>query len=120
MKTEATHDPGTLERLFGATSAAARVLDFMNIFCEYDYNKKDIAENSNVTPQRITKVINKLVDLELIKKTRESGRSEMYKFNTENPAAKYLAQFAHELAAQEGQKIAARELAKEAQQPQAF
>lgn len=110
---DSQHDPGQLELLFGKQSAAARILDFMHIFRDWDYNIKDIAENSNVSPRHATIAIQKLERLELIKKTRTVGNSQMYKYNTENKAAMLLNQFALELAGQEAQKIADQELAKE-------
>jgi hypothetical protein len=107
------HEPGQLEELFGNRSATARILDFISVFRDYDYNKQDIAKNSDVSPRHATIAIEKLEKLELIKKTRNIGQSQMYKFNTENPVAMLLAKFAHELAAQECTKIANQELSKE-------
>jgi DNA-binding MarR family transcriptional regulator len=109
------HDPGTLERLFGSTSATTRILDFMSVFRDWDYNKKEIAENSNISQKHVTKALNKLEQLELIKKTRNVGNSQMYKYNTENKAAMLLEKFALEIAGQEAQKIADAEIAKEEQ-----
>ncbi len=103
---ESEHEPGQLEELFGSRSATARILDFMSVFRDYDYNKQDIAENSDVSPRHTATAINKLEKLEIIKKTRTVGVSQMYKFNSENPAAMLLAKFVHELAAQECTKLA--------------
>ncbi|MGD6808161.1 MAG: hypothetical protein ACQCN3_00520 [Candidatus Bathyarchaeia archaeon] len=102
------HENGTLEDLFGS-SATARILDFMAVSKDYDYNKQDIAENSEVSLRHAYTAIDKLEKLELIKKTRHVGLSQMYKFNIENQAAKILADFAHTLAAQECTKIANKE-----------
>ncbi|MDR0492092.1 MAG: hypothetical protein LBH74_00405 [Nitrososphaerota archaeon] len=111
------HDPGQLEMLFGK-SATTRVLDFMHVFDCYDYNKKDIAENSGISPRHATLAIKKLEKLELIKKTRTIGNSQMYQYNIENPAAKALDTFTLKLAGQECQKIADQELKKQqSQQP---
>ncbi|MFB3889368.1 MAG: hypothetical protein ACE14S_07745 [Candidatus Bathyarchaeia archaeon] len=106
------HDPGPLERLFG-NSATARILDFMHVFRDWDYSKQDIAENSDVSPRHAAKAIDKLERLELIKRTRNVGRAQMYQYNTQNPAAQLLQKFALELAGQEAQKIADKEIAKE-------
>jgi hypothetical protein len=106
------HETGQLEELFGNRSATARILDFMAVFREYDYNKQDIARNSDVSPRHAAAAIDKLEKLEIIKKTRNVGLSQMYKFNTENPVAMLLAKFAHDLAAQECTKIANQEIAK--------
>jgi len=112
MKNNKNHDAGTLERLFGNT-ATARILDFMHIFRDWDYSKQDISENSDVSPRHAAKAIDKLEKLELIKKTRNVGRAQMYQYNMQNPAAQLLQKFALELASQEAQKIADQEIAKE-------
>ncbi|MDR0471686.1 MAG: hypothetical protein LBH79_08205, partial [Nitrososphaerota archaeon] len=52
-----------------------------------DYNKKDIADNSNVSPQHITKALNRLEQLNLIKQTRKIGNAQMYQYNTGNQTA---------------------------------
>jgi hypothetical protein len=106
------HDQATLERLFGST-ATARILDFMHIFRDWDYSKMDIAKNSNVSFRHTLTAIEKLEQIELIKKTRTVGRAQMYQYNTENKAAQLLQKFAIELACQEAQKIADEEIAKE-------
>jgi hypothetical protein len=107
------HEPGQLEELFGSRSATARILDFISVFRDYDYNKQDIAKNSDVSPRHAAAAIDKLERLEIIKKTRKVGLSQMYKFNTENPIAMLLAKFTHDLAAQECTKLANQDLAKE-------
>jgi len=106
------HDPGQLEMLFGK-SAVARILDFMHVFRDWDYNKQDIAKNSNVSPRHATIAIEKLEKVGLIKKTRTIGNAHMYKYNCENKAAMTLNSFTLELADQETQKIVEQELTKE-------
>ena len=112
MENSKNHDPGQLERLFGNT-ATTRILDFIHIFRDWDYSKQDISENSGVSFRHAAKAIDKLEKLELIKKTRNVGRAQMYQYNMKNPAAQLLQKFALELAGQEAQKIADREIAKE-------
>ncbi len=112
MKNNENHDAGPLERLFGNT-ATARVLDFMHVFRDWDYSKQDISENSDLSFRHAAKAIDKLEKLELIKKTRNVGRAQMYQYNTQNKAAQLLQKFALELAGQEAQKIADQEIAKE-------
>ena len=112
MKNNNNHDSGQLERLFGNT-ATARILDFMHIFRDWDYSKQDIAKNSDVSFRHAAKAIDKLEKLELIKKTRNVGRAQMYQYNVQNPAAQLLQKFALELAGQEAQKIADKEITKE-------
>ncbi len=86
------HNPGTLERLFN--SAPARILDFLQVFRNYDYSKQDIAKNSNVSFRHAIREIDRLEKLGLITKTRNVGHSHMYKFNTENETAMLLQKFA--------------------------
>lgn len=112
MTRHKTHDPATLERLFGS-SAATRILDQLTLFHDYDYSKIDIARNSEVSFPHALREIEKLEKLEIVKKTRTIGRAQMYKLNTENPAIKLLLRFKFELACQEAQKIADQEIAKE-------
>lgn len=108
------HNPGTLERLVG-NAATARILDFMNVFRDWDYSKRDIARNSDVSFRHASKAIDRLEDLGLIKKTRKVGRAQMYQYNMENSAARFLQSFLLELAYQEGLKIAPTQIAKEEQ-----
>ena len=112
MTRNKTHEPATLERLFGS-STATRILDQLTLFHDYDYSKMDIAKNSDISFPHALREIKKLEKLELIKKTRTIGRAQMCKLNTENPAAQLLIKFKLELAGQEAQKIADQEIAKE-------
>jgi len=93
MKQTEDHSPGALERLFGAKSATARVLDFMSTCRRYDYNKKDIADNSNLSQKHVKFAIEKLEQLNLIKQTRTIGNAILYQYNTENQAADLLEKF---------------------------
>ncbi|MDR0471037.1 MAG: hypothetical protein LBH79_04850 [Nitrososphaerota archaeon] len=113
MGEENTHDPGPLERLFGSTSATARVIDFMSTFDCYDYNKKDIAENSNVSQKHVKYAIEKLEQLGIIKKTRKIGSSEMYQYDMTNQAAELLEKFSMIIATHQCEKTVAEELAKQ-------
>jgi len=81
----------------------------MSVFRDWDYNKQDIAKNSGLSPRHATIALEKLEKLELIKKTRNIGNSQMYKYNTENPVAMMLKKFSLDLAFQECQKIANQE-----------
>ena len=107
-------ESGPLERLFNGT-APAKILDFLTVFQDYDYSKMDVAKNSGVSFRHALREIKKLEKLNLIKQTRNVGHAQMYKLNTENPAAQLLSKFAlkvastevdHELALQEKQKHA--------------
>lgn len=71
--------------------------------------------NSDVSFRHALKAIDRLEDLGLIKKTRKVGRAQMYQYNMENSAARFLQSFLLELAYQGGLKIAATQIAKEEQ-----
>ena len=67
-----------------------RMLDFLIVFREYDYNKQDIAKNSNVSWNTLDKIWNKLVDSSIIVHTRKVGKSQMFRINQDNVAVKKL------------------------------
>jgi hypothetical protein len=111
-KIEKALETGPLERLYNGV-APAKILDFLTLFHDYDYSKMDMAKNSDVSFRHALREIAKLEELGLIKQTRTVGHAQMYKLNTENPAATLLRKFVLEIAGQEAQKIADREIAKE-------
>jgi hypothetical protein len=113
-KTEKALTTGPLERLYNGV-AAAKILDFLTVFHDYDYSKMDIAKNSGVSFRHALREIAKLEQLGLIKQTRTVGHAQMYKLNTDNPATALLCKFTIELATQEAQKIANAEIKKEKQ-----
>ena len=112
LKTEKALETGPLERLYSGV-ASAKILDFLTLFHDYDYSKMDVAKNSGVSFRHALREIAKLEELGLIKQTRTVGHAQMYRLNTENPAAILLRKFALEIAGQEAQKIADQEIAKE-------
>jgi len=112
LKTEKALETGPLERLYNGV-APAKILDFLALFREYDYSKMDIAKNSGVSFRHALREIAKLEELGLIKQIRTVGHAQMYKLDTENPAAILLRKFVLEIAGQEAQKIADQEIAKE-------
>ena len=112
MTRNKNHEPATLERLFGS-STATRILDQLTLFQDDSYSKTEISKNSDISFQHTIKELTKLEEQNLIKKTRTIGNAQMYKINTENPAVQLLIKFKFELARQEAQKIADQETAKE-------
>ncbi|MCL2288098.1 MAG: hypothetical protein FWC33_02815 [Candidatus Bathyarchaeota archaeon] len=110
-KQQKDHNPGTLERLFN--SAPARILDFLQVFRNYDYSKQDIAKNSNVSFRHAIREIDRLEKLGLITKTRNVGHSHMYKFNTENETAMLLQKFALKQALDECEREAKKQTKQE-------
>ena len=67
-----------------------RVLDFLIVFREYDYNKQDIAKNSNVSWNTLDRLWDNLIDSSIIIPTRKVGKSQMYKMNIDNISVKKL------------------------------
>ena len=67
-----------------------RVLDFLIVFREYDYNKQDIAKNANVSWNTLDKIWDKLVDLSIIVYTRKVGKSQMFRINLDKVAVEKL------------------------------
>jgi len=67
-----------------------RVLDFLVENEIFDYTKKEIAKNSEVSWNTLETFWDKLVEKEIILRTRKIGKSEMFKLNTENPVVQKL------------------------------
>ena len=61
-----------------------RVLDFLITYEDFDYNKKDISKNANVAWNTLEIFWNKLIDQNIIIKTRRVGKSDMFKLNKES------------------------------------
>jgi len=101
---KALPEGGTLERLFTG-NITAKILDFLSIHRNYDYNKQDIAKYSGVSMRHTLNVIEKLEKLGLIKHTRKVGHSHMYQYNTDNITAKTLYNFSLQLSFDECDKI---------------
>jgi DNA-binding transcriptional ArsR family regulator len=68
-----------LEKIFH--SASARIVDFLLIYREFDYSEADIARKIEMTPKTVGKEIPILLEEGVVKLTRKSGRSNMYKIN---------------------------------------
>lgn len=64
---------------------------------EFDYNVTEIAELAGVSRNTVYRHLDDLVEIGVIKKTRETGGSPRYKLNKENAAAKRIAQLEWEL-----------------------
>jgi len=88
---------GILGELFLGTSTA-KILDFLLIFREFDYSESDIARNAGISTRHIYRAIPKLEKWGLIDNTRTSGRSKMYKINSNSEAIQHLEKFAFVIA----------------------
>lgn len=64
---------------FFGDSPMMRILDFLLVFREYDYNKQDIAMNSNISWNTLNKLWADLIESTFIIPTRKVGKSQMYK-----------------------------------------
>ncbi|MFH1751817.1 MAG: hypothetical protein ABH821_02665 [archaeon] len=74
---------------FGDTPAI-RIIDFLLLYDIFDYSKKDICKNADVSWNTLEKLWDNIEKNEIVKNTRKIGKSKMYKLNTENPAVKQL------------------------------
>lgn len=111
-KKEKALESGSLERFFKG-SAMARILDFLTVFKEWDYSKSDIAKNSGVSFRTVLRLLPRLEELGVVKKTRNVGKALMYQFDVNNPIAKAANELAWQIAKHDAEKVAAEELAEE-------
>lgn len=104
-------DCGPLERMFTG-SAMAKILDFLDTFQEWDYNKTDISKNSGVNIRTVLRLLPTLEDYGIIVNTRNVGKSQMYQFNAESPVAKAAHNLITQISIFDAQKIVELEQAK--------
>jgi DNA-binding transcriptional ArsR family regulator len=78
------------DRIFN--NAPAKILDFLTIFREYDYSEADIAKKTGLSAKTVSNSLETLLNEEIIRLTRKSGKSNMYKL-TESQRVKDLVQF---------------------------
>ncbi|MDE1850587.1 MAG: hypothetical protein KGH54_02215 [Candidatus Micrarchaeota archaeon] len=79
-------------RLFG-TSPTVKVLDFLLTAREFDYSKKEIAENSVVSYNTLNSIWSELLGNKLIVKTRRIGKQDLFRLNQENKEVMLLVKF---------------------------
>jgi DNA-binding transcriptional ArsR family regulator len=94
--------------IFG-NSPQTKILDFLADHPEYDYSVSEIASHSLVSRPTVYKIIDILLEKQLVIRTREQGTSSLFKLNLENRVIQLLLQFDFELAG----KTAARESKKQ-------
>jgi len=86
-----------------------RVLDFLLTYREFDYSKKEIAENAKVSYNTLNSFWREMLKSKIIK-TRRIGKQDMFKLNQENKLVKALIAFFDSLVAEaideQKQKIA--------------
>jgi predicted transcriptional regulator len=67
-----------------------RIIDFLIEDYLFDYDRKEIAKQSGVAWNTFKKIFDKLVEHQLVIKTRKVGKSEMFMINKENPIVQKL------------------------------
>jgi len=67
-----------------------RVLDFLLTYRGFDYSKKEIAENANVSYNTLNSFWRKLVSDGVIIKTGRKDRQDVFRLNKENKIVKNL------------------------------
>jgi DNA-binding transcriptional ArsR family regulator len=71
-------------------SPSIKVLDFLLLSKDFDYSKKEIAENSKISYNTLNAIWPYLIQNEILKKTRKLGKQEMFKLNAETLQVKLL------------------------------
>lgn len=74
-----------------------KVLDFFLMHPSFDYSKSQVAAEADISRITIEKIWKRLVKNEIIIKTRDVGRAELFKLNTQNAKVKALMKFDFEL-----------------------
>lgn len=64
-----------------------RILDFLIENRVFDYSRKDIAKLSGISYNTLKELFDKLIENELIIKTRKVGKSDMFQLNKSNPVS---------------------------------
>lgn len=82
--------------LFG-DGPKVRILAALLADPELDHNVTEIAEMAGVSRNTVYRHLDDLLDIGVVRKTRETGGSPRYKIDKENPAAKKLAELEWEL-----------------------
>jgi predicted transcriptional regulator len=70
-----------------------KVWDFLLTAREFDYSKKEIAENADISYNTLNSLWSSLLANEIIVKTRRIGKQDMFKLNAENLFVKELIKF---------------------------
>ncbi len=79
-------------------SPLIKVLDFFLTFPSFDYSKTQVANEAGISRITIGKIWKDLIRKRIIIKTRNIGKAELYKLNTENARVKILMKIGIELA----------------------
>ena len=74
-------------------SPTAKVLDFMLTGREFDYSKREIAENAGISYNTLNAVWRQLLEDGTLIKTRRIGKQDMFKLNEGSQNVKILISF---------------------------
>ena len=89
-------EKGPLESVFPGSTA--KILDFLATFKEWDYSVSDISRNVDLSFKTTLGEIKNLKDQEVILKTRNVGKSNMYKLNLDSKQGQYIDKLIFEIA----------------------
>jgi len=84
-----TYEKSLFVKLLG-NSPYIRVLDFLLTYRGFDYSKKEISENANVSYNMLNSFWRKLVSDGIIIKTRRQKDHDLFRLNQKNNSAKKL------------------------------
>ena len=84
-----TYKNSLFAKLLG-NSPYIRVLDFLLTYRGFDYSKKEIVENANVSYNTLNSFWRKLVSDSIIIKTRREKDHDLFRLNQKNNSAKKL------------------------------
>ncbi len=82
-----------------------RVLDFLIENDIFDYSKKDICRNADVSWNTLETFWSKLEKMKIVTYARKVGKASMYKLNTENQIVKQLIELDNKLMQKSMEKI---------------
>ena len=87
------------------TGAVAKVLDFLLTFEGFNYSKAEIARNSEIDYETFYNLWEKLEYYDIVKKTRNMGKTTLFTLNMESNIVKALKNLQHEVIFYEVDKI---------------
>ena len=82
-----------LERVFH--NATSRVLDFLITSSEFDYSASQISNLTGIPLRTVHRLLQNVVETQLVKETRMVGNMRMYMFNTHSELAQTLKQYVY-------------------------
>jgi predicted transcriptional regulator len=85
--------------IFG-DNPGTRILDFLADHPESEYSITEIVEKSEISRPTVYKIIENLIKIKLISKSRTVGNAPLYKLNTENKLVRKMLKFDFEISKQ--------------------